>query len=618
MIHRGAITLVSSDENDENDISMTDDSHKRTRGGMTAKRRKGRKRGRKKRTEDSDEQFEGHDNVNNNKPSMTRTSKIKRKRSKHHNNDNNDNNNNESISLISDIDGQQHERERELLTGETFEDLKRKALKTGHNEEIYGDDSVFTTDPLISDITNKMLQIRQISINRRMETPEHTTAAISTGLNMLVQAIEEMNNDNNNKTNKLSVRNGHHQRKHHNHLNHHKHHPKGASLKIKISRRKGGELYVVDNSKENSLSNNGTQKIKEILKTKYHNFFKLNNKASFLKKAKAFNNNGDNSDLEKGLNKLSQQLKDEYNKGLLQVFKTMTAKSSKDKFESIQNKSSISMTNKKREYFQIFDEIVKQHLLSQMDTVLKSYKIKQAVGLLCAIMDHLFSYSMYKYLCNIIKDEDDDNDKNHNDDDDKKEDGNIKLEKPSIKSEQYVETKGNKLFVEIINKEDELKSIENTYISWLFEYWRKLLLQSQEPIKCLLRAYLVNSEPNPFKNRLYVMVTQTPHQPLTTVLPSLSSSTSLTSPIKTENKDDKKIKKETTPKVDNNNNFARKPTQSMSINGTTSTSSSSVNTNIASSSVCGQTFSTGIECSNHHKKQCKDCDHRTVTIKSNQ
>ena len=48
--------------------------------------------------------------------------------------------------------------------GETWEDWKTKALKNGHNEEIYGDDKVFATDPLITDITRQMLQIDKFQL----------------------------------------------------------------------------------------------------------------------------------------------------------------------------------------------------------------------------------------------------------------------------------------------------------------------------------------------------------------------------------------------------------------------------------------------------------------------
>ena len=146
------------------------------------------------------------------------------------------------------------------------------------------------------------------------------------------------------------------------------------------------------------------------------------------------------------------------------------------------------------EYFKIWDEIVKQHILSQMDVYLKNYKIKEEVGLIFAMMDHLFSYSMYKYLCNINDDKDN---KNVNvgieDDDDKKEGmGNvkeidIKTEQKLLKSEQFVKTKGNALFLDIENK-TRYKCIENTYISWLFEYWRKYYYRA----KNLLNVYAVH------------------------------------------------------------------------------------------------------------------------------
>ena len=203
----------------------------------------------------------------------------------------------------------------------------------------------------------------------------------------------------------------------------------------------------------------------------------------------------------------------------------------------------------------------------------------------------------------------------------------------------------------------------------------KILLQSQEPVKCLCRSYLVNSVPNPFKNRLYVMITQTPHSPFTTVLPSLSTTSSISSNIRSVNNDqqqhqtskmssnlklinnsnsnknenvnhnkrnnnnniinintnihhrrssskspkaplilNKKRKSLTPPNIKGNGHFVRKPIQSISHQ---QSSKSNLNVNIPSSSVCGQTFSSPTECHNH-QKQCKDCNHRIVTIRSNQ
>ena len=623
---------------------MTDDSHKR-RGKRKKKHRRKKKRG-------------GHDDSDDTMPLRTnsheRVTRSSSRRAHHHHYKHNNNNNNnkrrsESISLISDVDGQQQQQQHDESHGQSFEDIKREAQRNGNNEQIGSD---FRNDTLITDIANKMLEIRQSKINKLMDTPE-VTAQIRQGLNVLVAAMEEMDN---NKYENYNNNNGKNNGKNNG----------GKTLKIRI-RRQGKEMYVVDNKKENSLSNCGIQKIKDILKTKYNNFFKLNDNAIFLKDTNGLNDNGD---LEKKLKLLLQQFTNHYDKGLLQVFKTCSIQSFKQKFESI---NKLTTNNKVIEYFKIWDEIIKQHIISDMEMYLnKKNKIKEVLGLMFAVMDHIFSYSMYQYLCNLNinhnnkqkNNKDDDNNNNNNNNDDEKE-AKMKQEddktEKQVKSEQFVKTRGNLLFSEIESKKDELKWVEEKHLCWLFEYWKKILLQSQDPVKRLCRSYLVNCPPNPYKNKLYLMITQITYSPFTSVLPTKKSSTSnLTHSVKNEpniqqqiakkeqsktNNDDNnsnknrkkspkapliiniKNKSQTPPNTNNSNNnimikrnnnhFVRNSISSMSLNGINKNNPSSNNNNLMTmnSSVCGKNFTSSTECG-QHQKSCKDCDHRIVSSKS--
>eukprot|EP01084_Bolivina_argentea_P240627 404179_1 len=225
------------------------------------------------------------------------------------------------------------------------------------------DNNEFLTDPLISEITNKMFEIRQITNNKRMATPPVITANINKGLDVLLQAIDEM--DNNTQTSKKQQQ--------------------------QISKRKNGELFIAskEKKKENNNiknENNEYDKIRNILGLNY-NCFKLNLNSTLIKQTP------NDISFKNKLELLSKEFNDNYNNGLLQVYKTCNHKLFKDKF--------IKCNRNINQYYNIWNQCIKLHLISQLNQGLKHYKIKETIGLIFAIMDHLFSYKLYKLLCNI-------------------------------------------------------------------------------------------------------------------------------------------------------------------------------------------------------------------------
>merc|ERR1712003_206634 len=98
-------------------------------------------------------------------------------------------------------------------------------------------------------------------------------------------------------------------------------------------------------------------------------------------------------DLKEDLNKLTTQLSEYYNECLLNVYKTCSNEMYKQKFSEC--------VDDKIKYFAVWNEVISENILSQMDEYLKKYQIQNAVALIFAIMDHLFSYSLYCHLCGI-------------------------------------------------------------------------------------------------------------------------------------------------------------------------------------------------------------------------
>eukprot|EP01083_Nonionella_stella_P011911 33788_1 len=456
---------------------------------------------------------------------------------------------NNTVSLLSDGGS----------SAPSFKDIVDKAKSDG-DQDVIGDedDTGFVNDPLISQIATKMFEIRQFNNNRRVATPE-ATGKISKGLDVLLQAIDEMSDDHTNKESNAE------------------------------NKRKNGELFVIDD--RNTKERQSVHKIKAILSTNYDhdNFFKLNEHATFLA-------NSTDMELKRGLKELAQQFTHHYNNGLLNVFKTCTHPLFKHKFMQCTDTKHASIDK----YYSVWHDIFKQHIMCPIDAWLNHHKIKNALGLMFALIDHLFSHSMYTHL------------------------SGSKNAKPPIKtapsnqleSDKWIRRSGNLLFVQFESNKECIESIANTHMLWLFEYWKKVLLQSQEPVKCLCRSYLTNSAPNPYKNRLYAMVAQTPHAPYTAVVPIKSKSASPFARADRRKKENKHYKnKAKTPPNTTMGHFIRRNTGTMSINGIIK-GSGDKNKNIPSSSVCGKTFTSATQCA-EHAKDCKQCNHRILTIQSN-
>jgi len=458
-----------------------------------------------------------------------------------------------AITISSDSDKNEKEEKEEKKLEEKEEEKSNKKEESKENENgnnnnlLPSNSDDFINDPLISQIATKMSQIRQIANNQKMATPE-CTASIHKGLDVLLRAIDEYDND-----------------------------IKMEQEQQRKPNRKNGELFCCEKQTKNG-NDPSIQKIKEILAI--NQSFKLNQNSSLLKKSK------NDKEFEQKLKKLAMQFTEYYDDGLLNVFKTCSDPLYKDKF----------LHCNKSKYFNVWNEIIKQHILPQIDAWLKNYKMKNAVALMFGVMDHIFSYSLYEHLCGI-------QDKKMFIDQEKK-------EEESVESEEWIKVSGNLLFSEIENDKKEIDKIAENDIFWLFEYWKKVLLQSEEPVKCLCRSYLINSEPNPYKNRLYVMVSQTPHSPHSTVLPSKSKSISphIQNRKNIQSQSPSKQKAATPP----NHHFIRSNITSMSINGIIKNNPQK---NIPSSSVCGKTFVNATECA-EHSKHCKECSHRIMSIQA--
>lgn len=166
---------------------------------------------------------------------------------------------------------------------------------------------------------------------------------------------------------------------------------------------------------------------------------------------------------------LSNEFNNNYNAWLVQVYKTINHKIFMDKFIKCQGDIS--------QYYAIWNECIKLYLNER----LKNYKIKESIGLIFAIMDHLFSYKLYEQLCNISYDK-----QTHESSPKPK---SVEIQN-RIEKDIHLPIKGNLIFSEI----------ENKYIPWLFDYWKSILLQSAEAVKCLCRSYLINTDINNSKS----------------------------------------------------------------------------------------------------------------------
>lgn len=484
------ITIPSSsednDDNDGNYVPGEDTSNSRRR------KKKKKRRAKKSRTMDESDEF--YDDVS---ASTERVERVTRSATR-----------------------RRQKEEEQGHRGPSFSELIDQATQSGDNAQISDE------DPLISQIAQKMSQIRQINQRRQVGTPE-ISAPVQNGLDALLMAIEADQPRERSVSNSKSPRSGHnagHSGGGHSAKNtktefaFDDHESAAGSVSHSVStaqpemQRKHGELFVVRNGNGTNLnvtedalggdckvsaSNEmdlRVQKIQKILGNEYTDCFVVNEQSTFLKHAK-------DDTLKPDLQRMASQLRQCYHEGLVQVFKTLTDDCFKEKWTQCNGAG-------KLKYFTMWNE-VSPHVMGPMDEWLKHFDIRNAMALIFAVMDHLFSNSMFKHLCGVTK-------KLRMDMDERKE-----LEQDprgQYRREKWLPVSGNPLFKEIEHNKSLIREIENTQIHWLFGYWKKVLLKSPEPLKCLARSYLVNSPPNPYKNRLYYMVTSTAHAPYTTVM----------------------------------------------------------------------------------------------------